>query len=66
MDAMVKLGFTILGVFRLNGQAKRDDGITVRSCKAIQSQVYPMREAIPAVNHVCCQSLSSSNPPPIG
>ena len=54
--------FPILGVFRLTGQSKRDSGITVRSCKASQSPVYPIRDAILAVNHVSCPSLSSSGP----
>ena len=43
--------FPILGVFRLKGQSKRDSGIIFRSCKAIQSPVYPIRDAILAVNH---------------
>ena len=34
--------FPILGVFRLKGQPKRDDGMIVRSCKARQSPVYPL------------------------
>ena len=38
----VKPVFPILGVFRLNGQPKRDDGMIVRSCKARQSPVYPL------------------------
>ena len=42
--------FPILGVFRLKGQSKRDSGIVVRSCKASQSPVYPIRDAILAVN----------------
>ena len=58
--------FPILGVFRLNRQSKRDSGSIVRSCKAIQSPVYPIRDAILAVNHASCPSLSSSGPPPIG
>ena len=33
--------FPILGVFRINGQPKRDGSIIVRSCKASQSSVYP-------------------------
>ena len=32
--------FPILGVFRLNGQSKRDDGIIFGSCKASQSPVW--------------------------
>ena len=52
-------GFPILGVFRLNGQSKRDGSIIVRSCKAIQSPVYPIRDAILAVNYASCPSLSS-------
>ena len=59
-------GFPILGVFRLNGQPKRDDGMIFGSCKAIQSPVYPIRDAILAVNHASCPSLSSSGPPPVG
>ena len=54
--------FPILGVFRLNGQSKRDDGMIFRSCKVIQSPVYPIRVAILAVNHASCPSLSSSAP----
>ena len=57
-----KPGFPILGVFRLNGQPKRDGSIIVRSCKATQSPVYPIRDAILAVNHASCPSLSSSGP----
>ena len=59
-------GFPILGVFRLKGQSKRDGSIIVRSCKASLSPVYPIRDAIPAVNHASCPSLSSSGPPPMG
>ena len=59
---MVKPGFPILGVFRLKGQPKRDGSIIVRSCKASQSPVNPIRDAILAVNHVSCPSLSSSGP----
>ena len=55
-------GFPILGVFRLNGQSKRDSGIIVRFCKASQSPVYPIRDAFLAVNHASCPSLSSSGP----
>ena len=55
-------GFPILVVFRLKGQSKRDGSIIVRSCKASQSPVYPIRDAILAVNHVSCPSLSSSGP----
>ena len=55
-------GFPILGVFRLNGQPKRDGSIIVRSCKASQSPVNPIRDAILAVNHASCPSLSSSDP----
>ena len=58
--------FLILGVFRLKGQSKRDGSIIVRSCKASLSPVYPIRDAIPAVNHASCPSLSSSGPPPMG
>ena len=57
-----KPGFPILGVFRLKGQPKRDGSIKVRSCKASQSPVYPIRDAILAVNHASCPSLSSSAP----
>ena len=57
-----KPGFPILGVFRLKGQPKRDGSIIVRSCKASQSPVNPIRDAILAVNHVSCPSLSSSGP----
>ena len=52
--------FPILGVFRLNGQSKRDDGMIFGSCKASQSPVYPIRDAFLAVNHASCPSLSSS------
>ena len=52
--------FPILGVFRLRGQPKRDGSIIVRSCKSSQSPVYPIRDAILAVNHASCPSLSSS------
>ena len=38
-------------------------GIIVRSCKASQSPVYPIRDAILAVNHAFCPSSSSSCPP---
>ena len=55
-------GFPILGVFRLKGQPKRDGSTIVRSCKASQSPVNPIRDAILAVNHVSCPSLSSSGP----
>ena len=55
-------GFPILGVFRLNGQSKRDDGMIFRSCKASQSPVYPIGDAILAVNHASCPSSSSSAP----
>ena len=58
----IQPGFPILGVFRLNGQPKRDGSIIVRSCKATQSPVYPIRDAILAVNHASCPSLSSSGP----
>ena len=54
--------FPILGVFRLNGQPKRDDGMIFGSCKARQSPVYPIRDAFLAVNHASCPSLSSSGP----
>ena len=65
-EGVYKPVFPILGVFRLKGQPKRDSGIIVRSCKASQSSVYPIRDAILAVNHVSCPSLSSSGPPPMG
>ena len=58
----IKPGFPIFGVFRLNGQSKRDGSIIVRSCKASQSPVYPIRDAILAVNHASCPSSSSSGP----
>ena len=38
--------FPILGVFWLIGQPKRDGSIIVRFCKARQSPVYPIRDAI--------------------
>ena len=59
-------GFPILGVFRLKGQPNRDGGMIFRSCKASQTPVYPIRDAILAVNHAFCPSLSSSGPPPMG
>ena len=55
-------GFPILGVFRLNGQPNRDNGMIFGSCKATQSPVYPIRDAILAVNHASCPSFSSSVP----
>ena len=55
-------GFPILAVFRLKEQPERDSGIIARSCKASQSPVYPTRDAILAVNHVSCPSLSSLGP----
>ena len=58
--------FPILGAFRLNGQPKRDDGMIFGSYKASQSPVYPIRDAILAVNHASCPSLSSSGSPPMG
>ena len=63
---LIKPGFPILAVFRLKGQPKRDGSIIVRSCKASQSPVYPIGDAILAVNHASCPSLSSSGPPPMG
>ena len=54
--------FPISGVFWLKGQPKRDSGIRFKSCKASQSPVYPTRDAILAVNHASCPSLSSSCP----
>ena len=54
--------FPILGVFRLNRQSKRDDGMIFGSFKATQSPVYPIRDAVLAVNHASCPSLSSSGP----
>ena len=48
-----------MGVFRLNGQSKRDWSSIVRSCKASQSPVYPIRDAILAVNHASCPSSQS-------
>ena len=54
--------FPISGVFRLKGQPNRDNGMIFRSCKASQSPVYPIRDAILAVNHASCPSLSSSAP----
>ena len=58
--------FPILGVFRLNGQPKRDGSIIVRSCKASQSPVYPIRDAFAVVEHPSCPSSSSSCPLPVG
>ena len=62
----IKLGFPILAVFRLKRQPKRDDGMIFGSCRASQSPVYPIRDAILAVSHASCPSLSSSGPPPMG
>ena len=56
----------ILGVFRLKGQPKRDGSIIVRSCKATQSPVYPIRDAFAVVEHPSCPSSSSSCPLPVG
>ena len=58
--------FPILGVFRLNGQPKRDGSIIVRSCKASQSPVYPLRDAILAVNHFFLSVFVVFGPPPMG
>ena len=58
--------FPILGVFRLKGQPKRDSGSIVRSCKASQSPVYPIRDAFAVVEHPSCPSSSSSCPLPVG
>ena len=66
LGAVLRPGFPILGVFWLIGQPKRDGSIIVRSYKASQSPVYPIRDAILAVNHASCPSLSSSGPPPMG
>ena len=55
-------GFPILAVFRLKGQPKRDGNIIFRSCKASQSPVYPIRDAVLAVNYATCPSSSSSGP----
>ena len=63
---ILKPGFPILGVFWLIGQPKRDGSIIVRSYKASQSPVYPIRDAILAVNHASCPSLSSPGSPPVG
>ena len=60
--AAIQPGFPIWAVFRLKGQPKRDSGIIFGSCKASQSPVYPIRDAILAVNHVSCPSLLSSGP----
>ena len=62
----VNPGFPILGVFRLKGQPKRDSGSIVRSCKASQSPVYPIRDAFAVVEHPSCPSSSSSCPLPVG
>ena len=58
--------FPILGVFRLKGQPKRDGSIIVRSCKATQSPVYPIRDAFAVIEHPSCPSSSSSCPLPVG
>ena len=65
-DSYLKPVFPILGVFRLKGQPKRDGSIIVRYCKATQSPVYPMRDAIAVVEHPSCPSSSSSCPLPVG
>ena len=62
VDPMLYPVFPILGVFRLNGQPKRDGSTIVRFCKASQSPVYPIRDTILAANHGSCPSLSSSGP----
>ena len=59
-------GFPILAVFRLKGQPKRDGSIIVRSCKASQSPVYPIRDAFAVVEHPSCPSSSSLCPLPVG
>ena len=46
--------FPILGVFRLKGQPKRDGSTIVRSCKASQSPVCPIRDAFAVVEHPSC------------
>ena len=46
---------------RLNGQPKRD-GMIFGSCKATQSPVYPIRDAILAVNHASCPSFRLRSP----
>ena len=58
--------FPILGVFRLKGQPKRDGSTIVRSCKASQSPVCPIRDAFAVVEHPSCPFLSSSCPLPVG
>ena len=58
--------FPILGVFRLKGQPKRDGSVIVRSCKASQSPVYPIRDAFAVVEHPSCPSSSSLCPLPVG
>ena len=63
---MSEPGFPILGVFRLKGQSKRDSGSIVRSCKATQSPVCPIRDAVAVVEHPSCPSSSSSCPLPVG
>ena len=63
---ILKPTFPILGVFRLKGQPKRDSGSIVRSCKASQSPVYPIRDAFAVVEHPSCPSSSSSCPLPVG
>ena len=61
-ENVMKPGFPILGVFRLNGQPKRDNGMIFGSCKATQSPVYPIRDAILAVNHASCPSFRLRSP----
>ena len=58
--------FPISGVFWLNGQSKRDDGMIFGSCKATQSPVYPIGDAILAVNLAFRPSPSSPGSPPMG
>ena len=48
------------------GSPKRDSSIIVRSCKASQSPVYPIRDAFAVVEHPSCPSSSSSCPLPVG
>ena len=55
-----------IGSLQAQRAAQRDGGMIFGSCKASQSPVYPIGDAILAVNHVSCPSLSSSGPPPMG
>ena len=62
----VYTGIPHIGVFRLKGQSKRDSGSIVRSCKASQTPVYPIRDAILAVKPCYLSVFVVFGPPPMG